>query len=47
VASWFEGFFETDDWLAFALARPAERTEAEVEFLVRQLPAGAAPASGR
>jgi SAM-dependent methyltransferase len=41
VASWFEGFFETDDWLAVALARPAERTAAEVEFLVRQLPAGA------
>lgn len=39
--SWFDGFFETDEWLAVALARPPERTEAEVAFLADHLPSGA------
>ena len=39
--NWFDSFFETDEWLAVALARPAERTEAELAFLVQHLPARA------
>jgi ubiquinone/menaquinone biosynthesis C-methylase UbiE len=39
--SWFDNFFETDEWLAVALARPPERTEAEVAFLAQHLPVGA------
>jgi SAM-dependent methyltransferase len=39
--SWFDSFFETDEWLAVALARTPERTEAEVAFLAQHLPAEA------
>jgi SAM-dependent methyltransferase len=37
---WYESFFETEDWLALALARDAERTAREVEFLAERLAPG-------
>jgi SAM-dependent methyltransferase len=38
--SWYESFFETDEWLLLATTRDPERTEREVSFLAEQLPAG-------
>jgi len=39
TSSWFESFFETDEWLLLATTVDAERTEREVSFVADQLPA--------